>query len=77
MKVVVFGTKKLDFLSNDGNQVKGLQVYVGFESNGVNGMQTDKIFLSETRFGDVEIVVGADYNISYNRYGKVDYIAKA
>lgn len=77
MKVAVFGTKKLDFLSNDGNQVKGRQVFIGFEANGVDGMMTDKIFLSDVRFANVDIVVGLDYDIDFNRFGKVEAISKA
>ena len=75
-KVTVFGKKKLDFLSKDGNQVKGTNVFVAFEANGVDGLQTDKLFLSDTKFGSVDIVVGADYEVTYNRYGKVDSLTK-
>ena len=75
--VTVIGVRKVNFTTQDGNIVKGRTVYIGFEANDVDGMQTDKVFLSDTKFGTVDIAVGLDYNIFYNRYGKVESMTKA
>ena len=77
MKAVVFGTTKLDFFSKDGNQVKGRQVFIGFEATGVDGMMTEKFYLSDDRFGDIDIIAGADYDFSFDRRGKVETVTKA
>lgn len=73
----VIGLRKVNFTANDGKIIKGRRIYVAFESNGVEGMETDSIFLSDEKFGEVDIVVGLDYKVSYNRYGKVETLTKA
>lgn len=75
--VSVIGIKVVNFTADDGKVIKGRRIYVAFESNGVEGMETDSMFLSDDKFGDVDIVVGLDYSVSYNRYGKVETLTKA
>lgn len=75
--VSVIGLKVVNFTAADSRVIKGRKIFVAFESNGVEGMETDSIFLSDDKFGDVEIVVGLDYKVSYNRYGKVETLTKA
>ena len=76
MKVTILGVRKLDFLTKEGNPVKGRQVFIGFEANGVDGLQTEKVFLSDLKFGNVDVVASADYDIAYNLFGKVENISK-
>lgn len=73
----IVGLKVVNFTANDGRTIKGRRIYVAFETRGVEGMETNSIFLSDEKFGDVEIVVGLDYKVSYNRYGKVETLTKA
>lgn len=63
-------------MTKEENPVKGRQVFIGFESNGVDGLQTEKVFLSDLKFGNVDVVASADYDIAYNLFGKVENISK-
>lgn len=77
MRVSVFGKRKLNFISKEGNEVDGWQIYVGFEADGVEGLLTDKMFLSSKKFRDIAVTVGQDYEVTFDRFAKVDTIVKA
>lgn len=77
MRVSVFGKRRLHFTSGDGKEINGLQIFVGFEADGVDGLQTDKMFLSSNKFGDIAITAGGDYEVTFDRFGKVETIEKS
>lgn len=77
MIMSIFGVRKLNFTAQDGKIVKGRTVFVGYEADGVDGMMTEKIYLSDDRFGDLDIIAGADYDFSFDRRGKVETVTKA
>ena len=77
MIMSIFGVRKLNFTAQDGKVVKGRSVYVGYEANGVDGLLTEKIYLSDDIFGSIDITVGADYDFSFDCRGKVETVTKA
>ncbi len=73
MQHKIHGFRKLDFKSNDGNQVQGVQLFTTYQADGVTGEQTDKIFIR----ADMEIPsvkIGDLIEVFYNNRGKVDSI---
>ena len=71
----VVGKKRVDFKpKGSDDKIDGLTLYVTYEEDKVQGLATDKIFLSTTKFGDMfsDLQVGTLIEISYNKFGKVD-----
>ena len=77
MKII--GFKKSDFVAKDGTQVKGINVYLEepIQNNG-KGTATDKFYLSDAKAEkmgiNVEALIGKEVKVTYNRWGKVDFI---
>ncbi len=74
MKYVVLGKKSVNFVSSDNKEIKGANLFVGCDAEGVEGMMCDKFFVAAEKLPKQEIVVGTDIEIYFNRYGKVDAI---
>lgn len=72
----VVGIKRLNYVSKKTNRpVAGIQLFVLFEQEGVQGHQADTIFVSNTSpcYSKAElVVVGDQVNIYYNRWGSVE-----
>ena len=74
MKHTVLGIKPVSFTAADGKLIDGTTLYVAYDADGVDGMAADKIFVTAAKMPDDDIVVGADIDIYFNRFGKVDSI---
>lgn len=70
----VLGKKSVSFTAKDGKEISGTTLYVGYEMKGIEGMATDKVFISAEKMPKGEIVVGSEVDILFNRYGKVEAI---
>lgn len=77
MLMSVIGVRKLNFTTQDGKNIKGRSVFVGYEADGVDGLMTEKIFLSDVHFGDVDIITGTDYDFAFDHRGRVGSVTKA
>lgn len=77
MLFTVLGYRLSHFTGNDGAEICGRTVYLGFEQPDVKGMICDKKFLSDEKFKGVSFDVGDTLNIEYNMYGKIHSISKA
>ena len=75
MKYTALGKKMVSFTASDGKVINGTTLYAGYDADGVEGMAADKIFVTAEKMPKKEIVVGADIDVYFNRYGKVDAIA--
>ncbi len=77
MRYTVLGKKAVSFTAADGKVINGTTLYAYYydESANVDGAITDKIFVTAEKMPKKEIVVGADIDVYFNRYGKVDAIA--
>lgn len=74
MKVSVLGVRPVNFTAADGRLVAGSSMYIGYETEGVNGMATEKIFVSADKLPKKAIVPGSDIEIIFNMRGKVEAI---
>lgn len=74
MKYVLMGKKPVNFTAQDGKVINGTTFYVSCEMDGVEGLATDKFFVSAEKLPKKDLVVGSDVEIYFNRFGKVDAI---
>lgn len=72
MKVI--GIQNSSFVTKDGKQISGMFLYLSEERSNVQGVATERIFLSEDKLSGYSPVVGDDIRPYYNRFGKVDFI---
>ena len=70
MKIV--GLKKTSFTGADGKPVSGVTIYLTEKLNDVEGLATDRIFLSVEKVNNLNfhLAVGLDVTVNYNRFGK-------
>ena len=75
MLCTLLGYRVLDFVSQEGNQVKGYSLYVAYEpednSNMMFGMLCDKVYVSYDKVERKDLVVGKDISLVFNMKGKV------
>ena len=76
MKIKVIGTRDLDFNSNDGSPVKGIQLYVSFPEENVMGEMTDRMFIRDG-FALPACKPGDMLEVVFNRKGKPESITLA
>lgn len=76
MNAKLLGIRKLDFSSSDGKQVQGIQAYLAFPEEGVEGVMTDKLFLRDG-FVFPACKPGDMLEITYNRKGRPESIKVA
>lgn len=75
----LIGYQQCNFTAKDGTQVKGVNVYLEepIIGNG-KGLSTEKVYLSESKMAkmniDIEALIGKEVRLSFNRWGKLDYI---
>lgn len=63
------GYKKLDFSDDNGNPVKGTQLYTSYPEDGVTGEACGKLFIRDG-IDIPPLTVGMMLDITYNRKGK-------
>lgn len=76
MECQVLGIQPVDYVSRKTNkQVKGNTLHVAYPREGVSGMATETVFISDRSQIDLSgIDVGGKVNFSYNRWGSVDSV---
>lgn len=72
MKVI--GIQHSEFDTRDGKHVSGMFLYLSEVRNNVEGVATERIFLSNAKVGDYPPMIGDEIKVNYNRFGKVDNI---
>lgn len=70
----VLGKRPVSFKSDDGKDITGTTLYLGYEEEGVEGMKVDKVFIAAAKMPKEDIVVGTEVDVVFNRRGKVDSI---
>lgn len=69
----------VSFIGTDGNQVRGLNLYLSQPRSYVDGVYCEKQFIHESRpafkmLMDGDFKVGSQVSFSYTRKGKIDMI---
>lgn len=71
MKVI--GFRKSDFMGNDGEMVKGMNIFVTYPSEKGEGEECERLYLTEKRLAEIgyKPAVGDEVKPEYNRFGKI------
>lgn len=70
MTAKVLGTRDLDFKANDGNEIRGRQVFVCYKQDGVDGDMVDKVFIKhDSLLASVPFKYGCEYDFVYEVHG--------
>lgn len=76
MTVKLLGIQPVDFLNNNGETIKGINIFCAFPDEAVEGLRTEKFFLKDG-IKLPECKVNDNLNVSFNRKGKVEMVYKA
>ena len=78
MIITVVGFKKVDFTSKDtGERISGYNVFYTAEKQpNVKGLEAGKFFLSEAKAKQFDVQTDCDFELYYNKYGKIDQLVK-
>lgn len=77
MRVQVVGVQNLDFTSNDGNAIKGVNLFVTHTEDRVEGLVAKKFFVNEKVSLPEGLGVGKFLDVFFNDRKKIDFIALA
>jgi len=68
------GMRNLDFTGNDNSSVKGVQLFIAFDEQGVVGKQTDKLFLRNEFPLPENLKPGDTLDVAFTNRGKPESI---
>lgn len=79
---VILGYRRADFISKDGQTVKGCNVYIGDDiTRDGAGLAVERMYLSDRRAEttgiDLAALVGKHVTVLYDRRGRIASIATA
>lgn len=67
--VTILGIRQVDFVTEDGVNIKGLSVYYSYREDGVDGVAADKVFIADRYLSDIRLAVGDNIRIFFTRKG--------
>lgn len=75
MRVYVYGTSEVDFVTSDNTRIKGKTVYGGFENRYVDGLKTNKFFVPSDIDCINDIKPDSEIEIAFDMRGKIDSVS--
>lgn len=72
MKLIGYQHKHLTF--QDGRSTDGYFLYLSEERKGVEGVATERVFLTDAKANGYKPYLGDELRLFYNRYGKLDSV---
>lgn len=77
MQAKLIGASSVNFINNNNETIRGMNIFVAFKDENVEGMRTEKFFLKEEISLPENTKINDTLNISFNHKGKVEMISKA
>ena len=79
MVVTLYGIQDVDFVTDDGKKVTGINLFVGYPSRFVTGHITKKYFISDqASFFEgsepLKSVIGSEIDLVFNDRGRIEDI---
>lgn len=74
MLMYLLGHKSLDFTTDKGEPVKGIQVFVAYTEDGVTGQRTDKLFFRDGFELPDGLKPGVTLDVAFNHRGKPEKV---
>lgn len=76
MQVRLLGVQPVNFTNNNGEAIKGTNIFCAFKDENVEGLRTEKFFLKDG-IKLPECKINDTIEISFNMKGKVEMLYKA
>ena len=76
MNVTVMGVQKLDFVNGNGERIRGLNLYVAFPDENVDGLKTNKFFINDGLVLPKDMKLNDQVTVQFNYKGKIEAIYK-
>lgn len=70
------GYRYVDFTTQDNKSFKGLKLFFTYENENIQGVGVDTVNYFKSDWQSLDLDVGSEYQVFYNRYGKVGEIRK-
>ena len=77
MKAQLIGIQGIHFTNNNGEEIRGTNIFVAFQDENIEGFRTEKFFLKDGITLPKDTKLNDNIEISFNRKGKVEMIFKA
>lgn len=76
----VIGKQRVDYVSKEKKEVKGLKLWLAYEKKGVEGFAAETVYLSDAKLQQIgltvsDINIDDTVNVLYNRYGNVESVS--
>ena len=70
MKCNLHGFRRIDMTDDSGRSIRGYSCYIGYPSNGVQGEETQKVFISD------EMAIGCEWRPTAGTSIRIDFMPK-
>ena len=77
MQAKLIGIQHINFTNNNGEAINGINLYVAFKDENVEGLRTDKFFLKEGIYLPKDTKLNDTIELSFNHKGKIVMIYKS
>ena len=77
MQAYVYGFRRVDMADQQGGQIKGFSIFLGYTSPGVEGSEVSKVFVSDKLASDCGFspMAGKMVNVDFTPKGRLASIA--
>lgn len=76
MQAQLIGVQKINFTNNSGEKINGLNLFVAFPDENVEGLRTEKFFLKEGIVLPKDTKLNDTINLAFNHKGKIEAVYK-
>lgn len=71
----IVGIQALNYTSKKtGNPVSARNIFLEYKDDNVQGVKTENLFLSNSKFGNEDLRLGMSIAVAYNQFGQPDFI---
>lgn len=77
MQVQLVGVQHINFTNQSGENINGINLFVAFRDENVEGLRTEKFFLKEGIALPKDTKLNDKLDISFNHRGKIEAVYKA
>lgn len=77
MHARLIGAQNINFTNNNGEEINGMNIFVAFNDEKVEGLRTEKLFIKAGISLPKDTKINDTLDISFNYKGKVEMIQKA
>ncbi|CAI3542875.1 MAG: hypothetical protein ACLUC0_19460 [Clostridium neonatale] len=76
MQVKLIGVQNVNFTNNSREVIKGINLFVAFKDENVEGLRTEKFFLKDGIALPKETKLNDTIDLSFNHKGRIEMIYK-